>query len=119
LNDKAVPTRAILKDMELAGCAVIGDKQTLTFDMNWTYEDVDKFLRKLFPLPFAYTDKNVTRRASKVSEGKSKSAWALLSKERRALEVVPGVPKATGKDLDRFKGRDKASVKDSHIFVGE
>lgn len=105
--------------MELAGCATFSDNKALSFDLDWPFEDVDNFLRNLLPHPFEYADANISRSGSKAPADKAKPVWVLLSKEQRRLAVVPGVMKPTGKDLERFKGRDGASTKDSHIFVGK
>lgn len=98
---------------------MFSDKKALVFDVNWQFEAIDDFIRNLLPRPFEYADANVSRSKSKAPADKAKPIWVLLSKERRRLAVVPGVTKPTGKDLERFKGRDKASIKDSHIFIGD
>jgi hypothetical protein len=105
--------------MELAGCAIVSATKALAFDLNWSFEDVDAFLYGLLPRPFAFPASNVSRRSSKTAVEKVKATWVLLNKEQRRLLVVPGLTKPTGKDLEHYKGRDKALLKDSHIYIGK
>jgi hypothetical protein len=105
--------------MELAGCVIVSATKALAFDLNWSFEDVDAFLYELLPRPFAFAASNVSRQSSKTSVEKVKATWVLLNKEQRRLTVVPGLTKPTGKDLERYKGREKAPLKDSHIYVGQ
>jgi hypothetical protein len=99
--------------MEARGCAKIsGDyDEEIVFNPNWTHEEVDTFLRKLLPTPFQYIDGLSGRPRG------SKSSWVLLFKENKRLSVV--AKQASGKDLLRYKGRDKCGADNSHIFVGE
>jgi hypothetical protein len=105
--------------MEIAGCPIVSATKALAFDLNWSFEDVDSFLRKLLPQPFEFANNNVSHRSSKTAADKVKSTWVLLNKEQRRLSMVPSLTKSTGKDLECYKGRDKAPLKDSHIYVGE
>lgn len=100
-------------------CAIIRESPPLTFDSTWSFEKVDEFLKELLPVPFEYADNHVSRSTAKTRSDKAKSVWVPLSKEKGKLKVVTTAAKATGKDLVQFKGRDKAPVKDCHIYVGE
>lgn len=110
--------------METHGCAIIrGSNQSqqsdLTFNLNWSFDEVDEFLRKAFPHVFEYADGLVNGSAGKVAAGKAKPTWVLLSRERAKLYTVPSVPRPTGNDLDRFKGRTAAGKTDCHIYIGK
>ena len=110
---------AQLTDMELAGCTIVSATKVLAFDLNWSFEDIDAYLYELLPWPFAFAASNVSHRSSETAVEKVKATWVLLNKEQRRLLVVPGLMKPMGKDLERYKGCDKASLKDSHIYVSQ
>jgi hypothetical protein len=96
-----------------SGCAKIATMDgTLEFDANWTHVQVDAWLQELFPVVFQY----VYRDYGEDLPG-DQAPWVLLIKENCQLHVV-GVPKPNGHDLLRYKGRDKAGVSESHIFIG-
>jgi hypothetical protein len=71
------------------------------------------FIRKLLPVPFQYID----GLPNTGTWPHAKSPWVLLFKENKKLSVVS--KQATGKDLLRYKGRDKCGIKDSHIYIGK
>jgi hypothetical protein len=99
--------------MEQRGCAKVGGN--LTFNSSWDHKQVVEWLDNLFPKLFTfarYMDSKKSHRS------RTTPFWVLLSKEGRKLSIVPTL-QPTGKDLLRYKGREKCSVSDSHIFVGK
>lgn len=123
LKYDVAPAKTALADMEIHGCAIIrGSNQSqqsdLTFDSNWSFDEIDEFLRGVFPHVFTCADSLVQGSAGKVAARKAKPAWVLLSRERGKL-LVPGISHPTGNDLDRFKGRTSAGKTDCHIYIGK
>jgi hypothetical protein len=74
---------------------------------HWSYARVSQVLRKLFPKVFHYLD----------ASQEEKPPWRLLNKSGQVLTVVD-IACPTGTDLAKHKGRDKASVTDSHLWFG-
>lgn len=87
--------------------------------MNWSFYEINEFLRGVFPYVFTCADGLVQGAAGKVAARRAKPAWVLLSHERGKLHPVPGVSHPTGNDLDRFKGRTSAGKTDCHIYIGK
>jgi hypothetical protein len=89
-----------------------------SFCSDWSFEDVNAYIRRLFPKVFEYLD------SVKVSNVKGKgtdngaSEWVLISKENRRLSVAPE-PFPTGKHLEQYKGRNNAPFQQTNIFIGE
>jgi hypothetical protein len=93
-----------------AGLAVLStNDKPLRFGKNWSHEQCDSWLRSLIPQLFEHVDRNPQ---------KSKGRWGLLTKDRNSLSAV-AKKKPTGDDFFAYKGRGKASVNDSYIFIGE
>lgn len=103
--------------MESRGCAKVAtDSDPIAINPNWTHAQVNEWLENLFPRLFKYVHEHHGGRHQNSSRNPGQ-VWALLSKERRILEMVP-IATPGGKELLRFKGRDRASTADSHIFIG-
>lgn len=105
-----------IQAMKNRGCYV--DEQ-VTFHHDWSYSRITQLLRKLFPKVFNYLD---TERSRNVSSSQSagqdeKPVWRLLNKSGQVLTVVDIVC-PTGTDLAKHKGRDKASITESHLWFG-
>lgn len=105
-----------IQAMKNRGCYV--DEQA-TFHHDWSYSRITQLLRKLFPKVFNYLD---TERSRNVSSSQSagqdeKPVWRLLNKSGQVLTVVD-IACPTGTDLAKHKGRDKASITESHLWFG-
>lgn len=124
LRFSGAPTKSALADMEMHGCAIVrgsnrSQQSDLEFDSNWTFDETDQFLRRLFPHVFDHADNLTEGPAAKMKVGMGKPTWVLLSREKGKLRLVPGVPYPNGNDLDQFKGRTSAGMSDSHIYIGK
>ncbi|PPQ86730.1 hypothetical protein CVT24_003839, partial [Panaeolus cyanescens] len=73
--------------LESFGLGVIDQEKGFTFHKHWSVEDVDGYLRSLFPDPMAWMDQN--------------NGWLALWKipNSNALEVFPGVHPISGKEI--------------------
>jgi hypothetical protein len=104
--------------MKNRGCYV--DEQAV-FYHEWSYARVSQVLRKLFPKVFHYLDterpRNVSSSSQSAASQEEKPPWRLLNKSGQVLTVVD-IACPTGTDLAKHKGRDKASVTDSHLWFG-
>jgi len=110
LIDRKPPSRTALAIMEQRGCAKLDGA---VFDINWDHQRVEEWLEGLFPRPFDYARTNiVTRRPSR-----PQPLWVLLSKEGGHLSIVPTLL-PSGKDLHWYKGREKCSTANSHVYIG-
>jgi hypothetical protein len=101
--------------MERRGCAITSDSKPLIFDTEWTYREVDNHIRMLLPQPFNYIDEFFRVHESKRSV--ERPVWVLVSKEHGRLKTVH-IDLPTGFDLNRYKGRDRCSVKECNVYVG-
>ncbi|KAG1751073.1 hypothetical protein EDB19DRAFT_1628714, partial [Suillus lakei] len=118
------PVRTEMLKLKRRGCAHFDGDQSedgsvdFSFCLDWTFEEVDAYIRRLFPKVFEYLD------SVKVGDVKGKatdngaSEWVLISKENRRLSVAPE-PFPTGKHLERYKGRSNAPLQQTNIFIGE
>jgi len=112
----APPSRTEIARMEKRRCAAVAGKGVvLELDQRWTHEEVTNFLRKLFPFPFGYAEKNVQdmRRLNRHSV----PLWVLVNKEHRAFDVVPSECPDRA-ELYRYKGRPGASSAECSIYIG-
>jgi hypothetical protein len=107
------PSRTMLATMEQRGCAKIGCSD-LFFNSAWDHKHVEDWLENLFPKLFTFAR---YLNHAKSHRTRNMSTWLLLNKEARKLTVVPATH-PTGKDLLRYKGREKCSVAESHIYIG-
>ncbi|KAG1731248.1 hypothetical protein EDD22DRAFT_928259 [Suillus occidentalis] len=105
-----------IQAMKNRGCYV--DEQA-TFYHDWSYARVSQLLRKLFPKVFHYLDterpRNVSSSSQSAAGQEGKPPWRLLNKSGQVLTVVD-IACPTGTDLAKHKGRDKASVTESHLW---
>ncbi|KAG2110039.1 hypothetical protein BD769DRAFT_1365226 [Suillus cothurnatus] len=118
------PVKTEMSKFKRRGCAYLDGDQSedggvdFSFCSDWSFEDVDAYIRRLFPKVFEYLD------SVKVSDVKGKgtdngaSEWVLISKENRRLSVAPE-PFPTGKHLEWYKGRNNAPFQQTNIFIGE
>ncbi|EGO20245.1 hypothetical protein SERLADRAFT_373663 [Serpula lacrymans var. lacrymans S7.9] len=82
----------------------------LSFSREWGHEEVDTYLRAIFPTPFGYIDNH--------TKGKSiNAAWVLIEKENRRIAIVPK-DRPSGQDLYRYRGPEKCSVANARIMIG-
>ncbi|KAH7906322.1 hypothetical protein BJ138DRAFT_1016423 [Hygrophoropsis aurantiaca] len=103
---------ALINRLKRHGCAQIETDHK--FSPTWTHEQVDAYLRFLFPLPFAYLDSLDVKGKSKESK---KAIWAILCKQQRKLSVGPEMFPG-GRDLKRYKGRNGSGIPGSYVFIG-
>ncbi|KAH7904394.1 hypothetical protein BJ138DRAFT_1095850 [Hygrophoropsis aurantiaca] len=103
------------------GCAHL-DKKDIGFNPGWSHDEVEQYLRKLFPQPFECIDNlllpHIDERPAKGKMAVRAAPWALISKEHGKLSVVPeNFP--TGSDLNSFKGRKQTGFGGSTVIIGE
>ncbi|KAJ7577281.1 hypothetical protein C8J56DRAFT_714040, partial [Mycena floridula] len=101
LADNTLPTGIRLDHLAAHQCAVLQDVRP--FNQSFTHADVQEWLTDLLPVPMVHGHTNATVVAGK----KPQAFWALLSKKRNLLEVVP-VDQPNGHDLFRHKGPQKS-----------
>ncbi|KAG1884500.1 uncharacterized protein F5891DRAFT_1202582 [Suillus fuscotomentosus] len=118
------PVKTEMSKFKRRGCAHFDGDQSedggsvdFSFCLDWTFEEVDAYIQRLFPKVFEYLD------SVKVGDVKGKatdngaSEWVLISKENCRLSVAPE-PFPTGKHLERYKGRSNAPLQQTNIFIG-
>ncbi|PPQ79844.1 hypothetical protein CVT24_003647 [Panaeolus cyanescens] len=73
--------------LESFGLGLIDQDKGFTFHKHWSVDEVDQYLRSLFPEPMAWIDEN--------------GGWRALSKisNSNSLEVFPGVHPISGREL--------------------
>jgi hypothetical protein len=102
--------------MERRKCAHFEQADKFTFDITWSHEEVDSYLRNtVFPTPFSYVDGKVKGKGRATIGGQQ---WVLISKEKQRYEVV-NVPEPTGGDLARYRGRNKCPAKNANVIIGK
>ncbi|KAG1906383.1 uncharacterized protein F5891DRAFT_975775 [Suillus fuscotomentosus] len=119
-----LPVKTEMSKFKRRGCAHFDGDQSedggsvdFSFCLDWTFEEVDAYIRRLFPKVFEYLD------SVKVGDVKGKatdngaSEWVLISKENCRLSVAPE-PFPTGKHLEWYKGRSNAPLQQTNIFIG-
>ncbi|EGO01523.1 hypothetical protein SERLA73DRAFT_176838 [Serpula lacrymans var. lacrymans S7.3] len=109
LRDVKAPSRIEIDMLASHGCSYIDNEAgELSFSREWTHDEVDTYLRRIFPSPFEYVD-NYTK-------GKTtKSAWVLMAKENRKIALVPK-DKPSGKDLYHYRGLEKSSTGNTRVM---
>ncbi|KAG1796537.1 hypothetical protein EV424DRAFT_1594851 [Suillus variegatus] len=118
------PVKTEMSKFKRRGCAHFDGDQSedggsvdFSFCLDWTFEEVDAYIRRLFPKVFEYLDSvNVGDVKGKATDNGA-SEWVLISKENRRLSVAPE-PFPTGKHLERYKGRSNAPLQQTNIFIG-
>ena len=92
------------------GCYI--EDQAITIKLTWTFEDIDKLLRSLFPKLFEYVDGR--RLYSSVPDSPD---WKVVSVTSLAFELC-SLSRPNGSVLHRNKGRGKSGISDSHLWFG-
>jgi len=101
--------------MRNRGCYV---DEYVNFNHGWIYGRITQELRKLFPKVFEYLDAEDSKQAQAVgSSQERKPLWRLLNKTGQSLVTVD-IAFPTGVDLAKHKGREKASITESHLWFG-
>ncbi|KIJ06238.1 hypothetical protein PAXINDRAFT_20559 [Paxillus involutus ATCC 200175] len=114
LGQVQLPTHTALHEMERRGCAHVERADEFTFDIAWTHQQVDEYLRHtVFPAPFEYLERSSK---GKQKESSRRRQWVLINKEKQRYEVAP-VAEPTGADLARYHGCQKCAVKDSNVII--
>lgn len=103
------PTKGTRSKYESAGLSILADdEQPLKFGKNWTNAQCENWLQRVLPKLFEHIALNPV---------KAYRQWSLVTKDRNTLSVVAKkTPK--GQDFFQHKGRPKAGVNDSIIFIG-
>ena len=92
------------------GCYI--EDQAITIKLTWTFEDIDKLLRSLFPKLFEYVDGR--RLYSSVPDSPD---WKVVSVTSLAFELCSS-SRPNGSVLHRNKGCRKSGISDSHLWFG-
>jgi len=118
LTESKPPSRIEMAKMEAEGCAKIRGRSEieLKMDQRWTHDEATEFFKKLFPRAFKHAERNLkhVRRTNRYSV----PLWVLVNKEKGYFEIVPK-EQPDGDDLCLYRGRPRASVVESQIYLGQ
>ncbi|KAG1745481.1 uncharacterized protein EDB91DRAFT_1049857, partial [Suillus paluster] len=118
------PVRTEMSKFKRRGCAHFDGDQSendsvdFSFCPDWTFDEVDAYIRRLFPKVFGYLDSVKAGDVKGKAIDNGASEWVLISKENRRLSVTPD-PFPNGKHLERYKGRNNAPLQQTNVFIGE
>ena len=120
LVDQKTPSDLAVQIMETQGVAVTDDKDGITFDIDWTSEQVQQKLRMLFPTLFMWLNRDTeSSLASRHHFPVFCQPWVICFRERTRLEVVNHITHPTGKDLDRNSRGMRVSWKQRVLYLGK
>jgi hypothetical protein len=98
LTDRKTPSDLTVQIMETQGVAVIDDKDGIRFNIDWTSEQVQQKLQKLFPVLFMWLScDSESLLASRHHFAVFCQPWVICFRERTRLEVVNHITHPTGK----------------------
>ncbi|KAJ7508165.1 hypothetical protein B0H11DRAFT_2218162 [Mycena galericulata] len=106
------PNAPALEQLRKNGLAAFTtlDGEDLTFNVNWTQERIDRWLRKTFSLLFQFLDLRYPENAA------PKFHWMLVGKANRKLYII-GRPRITGAELNEAKGPTARNYLEHHIRI--
>ena len=111
-----LPSRTGLHDMGLWRCAHIDRAEEFTFDVTWTHQQADEYLRHIvFPVPFGYLE---IIDKGKQKDGSPRRQWVLINNGKQRYEAV-AISEPAGVDLARHRGRQRCGTKDANVIIGE
>ena len=120
LTDKKTPSDLAVQVMETQGVAIMDDKDGITFDIDWTAEQVQQKMQKLFPILFMWLNRDTESSfAGRHDFSVFCQPWVLCFRERARIEVVNHITHPTGKDLDRNSRGTKVSWKHRVLYFGK
>lgn len=120
LADPKTPSNLAVQVMETQGVAITNDKDGITFNIDWTSEQVQQKMQILFPTLFTWLNRDTeSSLASRQHFSVFCQPWVICFKERSRLAVVTHITHPTGKDLDRNSRGIRVSWKQRILYLGK
>ena len=115
--DENTPFKELIHRKIQQGLAVTGH---LEFEMDWTHEDLDNWLRKTFPTIFPVLDEQALMEHTDDSD-RALPPWVLCCKRsghKNGFEVLPLVKPTTADIRDLFNHGTRVSIADRYVAFG-
>ena len=120
LADSKTPSDLAVQVMETQGVAIMDNKDGITFNIDWTSEQVQQKMKILFLTLFTWLNHDTESSfAGRQHFSVFCQPWVICFKERSRLEVVNHITHPTGKDLDRNSRGVRVSWKQRVLYLGK
>ena len=106
LPDDRFPSNVATQHLQTQKLAIVDAHHGIEFNVESSFDELDRQLRSLFPDVFATIDTFPPELNYDTNhrDQELKSQWMLVTKDKRCVVVVSDLPFPTGRDLQRFCG---------------